>query len=146
MTKQEMLHLRLAGLGYTDIAARAGVSRQRVQQLLSPPVAVRNLVVNRAQGLCQSCGLLVGKSGHVHHIGSTNGDSYNDAENLQLLCVRCHGRVHPAIFPNGTVPASAAARMLGVCLSTIHKRIQRGALPAYRTAGGDYRIKREDVK
>lgn len=94
MNKLEMLHLRLEGLTYQEIAVRAGISRQRVQQLLSPPTAVRNYVVEKYGGKCKSCGIYVGTSGHVHHTDSSVLEDYNDMDNLELLCLGCHRRAH----------------------------------------------------
>ena len=96
MGKGDLLELRLQGLTYQAIAERAGVSRQRIQQLLEPPKAVRSAVVAAAGGLCQECGVGIGESGHVHHKGTTasNGDDYNDYANLVLLCVSCHILAH----------------------------------------------------
>lgn len=88
------LELRLAGLTYAQIGEELSISRQRVQQLVAPPPAIRRLVVQRAKSACQRCGLRVGESGHVHHIGSTDGDTFNDVDNLELLCIPCHHRSH----------------------------------------------------
>jgi len=95
VSKHAMLIMRLDGYTYQEIANKAGVSRQRVQQLLSPPQVIRNIAYKRASGRCQSCGVLVGKSGHVHHMGSNGGEEdYNDVDNLQLLCLSCHRKIH----------------------------------------------------
>jgi len=88
-----MLLLRLNGFTYNDIAHKAGVSRQRVQQILSPPKNIKDLVVNRANGKCEGCGIRVGHSGHIHHINNEDED-YNDTDNLQLLCISCHRKAH----------------------------------------------------
>ena len=93
MNKKEMLHLKLEGRTYQYIANRAGVSRQRIQQILSPPKLVRDIVVSKYNGYCSKCGLFVGKSGHVHH-NSDNDEDYDDIENLELLCLSCHRRAH----------------------------------------------------
>lgn len=85
--------MRLAGFTYAQIAKKVGISRQRVQQLLSPPKAIRDYVVRKYNGLCQDCGLIVGKSGHVHHQNG-NSEDYNDIENLILLCISCHRKRH----------------------------------------------------
>ena len=95
MTKQEMLYLKLQGQTYRAIGKLAGISRQRVQQLLAPPRAIREIVVKRVNGLCQRCQLYVGKSGHVHHKGSTTEEDFNDLDNLELLCPSCHRNEHP---------------------------------------------------
>jgi len=93
MDKKKLLELRLKGMTYQAIANEVGVSRQRIQQLLSPPEAVRVYVVNKYHGCCKECGLLVGNTGHIHHIGG-NEENYNDIENLELLCMSCHRVKH----------------------------------------------------
>jgi DNA-binding transcriptional regulator YiaG len=91
-----MMQLRLAGLSYAKIAKRAGISPQRVQQILSPPPAVMRFVRDRAQQICESCGLDIHDAGHVHHKGckGLQADTYQDIENLQYLCVSCHTIAH----------------------------------------------------
>lgn len=90
------LALRLEGLTFAEIGAKLDLSRQRIQQMLSPPKAVRDFVVERAMGKCQRCGVLVGKAGHVHHRKSSEVDAgaYNDQGNLRLLCPSCHRSEH----------------------------------------------------
>ena len=93
MNKEEMLRLRLEGETYQSIADKAGVSRQRIQQVISPPKAIRDYIIAKYDGMCAKCGLIVGKPGHVHHnIG--NGENYNDIDNLELLCISCHRVAH----------------------------------------------------
>lgn len=93
MNTKEMLDLRLQGMTYAQIGERAGVSRQYIQHLLSPPSSIRKFVIEKYEGKCNDCGLIVGISGHVHHAGD-EVDTYNDIPNLQLLCVACHRAVH----------------------------------------------------
>ena len=93
LSQKEMLLMRLEGEPYQSIADKAGISRQRIQQILSPPPAIRRSVVAKAKGKCEHCGIKVGSSGHVHHIGN-EGENYQDIENLQLLCPSCHRKVH----------------------------------------------------
>lgn len=90
----QAFELRLAGYTYGQIAAQLGVTRQRIQALLSPPKVVRDEVVQRAGGICEKCGLIVGKSGHVHHQGNNGREDYNDLPNLHLLCITCHRAIH----------------------------------------------------
>jgi len=94
MNKLEMVKLRLDGYTYAQIAKKAGVSRQRIHQIIAPPKAIREYVVNKYHGYCKDCGLYVGKSGHVHHEYSTTGDDYSDVEHLILLCISCHRKRH----------------------------------------------------
>ena len=94
--RERALRLRLEGHSYRQIGEALNISRQRAQQITSPPKAIRHHVVTQANGACQSCGIYVGNSGHVHHqtsIGGT-GDNYNDIANLILLCPRCHLVAH----------------------------------------------------
>lgn len=94
MTSSEMLKMRLEGNTYQQIANKAGVSRQYIQEVLSPPRDVREYVLNKYQGKCDCCGVLVGRSGHIHHRNVNNGENYQDIDNLRLLCVSCHLRQH----------------------------------------------------
>ncbi len=94
MDKKEMLMLRLEGRTYKYIADKAGVTRQRIQQVISPPPAIRDYIVRKYNGYCMVCGIHVGLSGHVHHLGSNNGEDYNDIDNLELLCLSCHRTKH----------------------------------------------------
>lgn len=91
--KKEMLNRRLEGRAYQEIADEFNISRQRVQQILSPPKAIRDFVIKQAEGKCEACGLLVGRSGHIHHENGGDED-YNDIANLHLLCPSCHRNRH----------------------------------------------------
>lgn len=88
-----MLRLKLEGHTYQYIATEAGVSRQRIQQLLSPPVAIRNQVIKKHHGKCANCGLLVGIKGDIHHKGAEE-ETYDDLMSLELLCKSCHRIEH----------------------------------------------------
>jgi len=91
--KQKMMKLRLDGMTYRQIGDKFGVSRQRVQDLLAPPAAIRRLVIKRDEGKCQECGILTGAGGDIHH-DNGNGEDYNNIEKLRLLCHSCHRRIH----------------------------------------------------
>src|SRR3989304_3484970 len=96
--RAESLRLRLHGLTYAEIAKRLGISRQRVQQLTSPPAYIRGKVIEKAGGKCEDCGHS-GRDFHVHHVECTGMayELYNDLDNLRLLCPSCHRYAHP--FP-----------------------------------------------
>jgi len=94
MDKKEMIKLRLDGFTYSEIGRRAGVSRQRIQQIISPPKAIRDFVIRKYNGHCMRCGLYVGKGGHIHHEPPNEEEDYNDIEKLQLLCISCHRKIH----------------------------------------------------
>ena len=92
----DALLLRLEGFTYARIARRLKISRQRIQQLLSPPPEVQFRVSMKARGNCEKCGVFLGSRGHVHHksaVGKTPED-YQDENNLQYLCISCHRRTH----------------------------------------------------
>ena len=89
-----MLQLRLEGHTYTHIAQQARLSRQRIQQILSPPKKIRDIVVNAYQGKCAACGLYVGNAGDVHHENINGVENYEDLPNLRLLCKSCHRKAH----------------------------------------------------
>lgn len=95
-----MLIKRLDGLSYREIAEEAGVSRQRVQQMLSPPKEVSLYVHAKFSGRCADCGVQAkGANGHVHHRSTeTEVDEYNDLDNLELLCPGCHRTKHAALI------------------------------------------------
>lgn len=46
----ELLSMKLDGMTYAAIAEAAGISRQRVQQLLAPPSSTRDSVVQGMSG------------------------------------------------------------------------------------------------
>jgi len=97
MVYEQAFKLRLAGYSYAEIGKKMTVSRQRIQQLLSPPARIRDRVITSAQGKCQGCDLFVGSNGHIHHKGIKRietQDDYNKINNLVLLCISCHSRAH----------------------------------------------------
>lgn len=99
--RKEILGKRLDGMTYEAIGKEIGLSRQRVQQIISPGKYIRNWVISQAQGKCQKCGILVGRAGHVHHIGNSE-ENYNCIDNLQLLCLHCHHAAHHAAYSTET--------------------------------------------
>ena len=88
------MDLKLQGWSYGRIAKDAGVSRQRVQQILSPPKAIRGLVAKRADYRCETCAAPLGHSGHVHHAAGDNPQHYEEIDQLQYLCQTCHWHAH----------------------------------------------------
>lgn len=58
--------------------------------------SLRNFVRERDHGVCQICGVEVTKRGktmgHIHHIDGHK--DHNDLDNLILLCLNCHIKVH----------------------------------------------------
>ncbi len=136
IAREDALKLRLDGQTYRQIGTALGVSRQRIQQILSPPTAVRNMVVERAGGLCQDCGVGVGYSGHVHHKYGAE-ENYNDLFNLQLLCLSCHRKAHPSLRTNtlesrrklrrATMPEVPLGKHL-TCKALLKKGVRRGEI------------------
>lgn len=95
---REALMLLCHGFTYGAIGSFFGLSRQRIQQALSPPPHVRRTLLRRTEGYCEGCRASIGTPGHVHHI-SNQGDSYNSIANLRLLCASCHSKEHPSSLP-----------------------------------------------
>lgn len=87
----DIVELLAAGLSYTKIAEIEAITRQRVQQLVKPPVNIINLIRERAACLCETCHAATGS--HLHH-KSWVKDTYNNPENLLLLCRECHQHLH----------------------------------------------------
>lgn len=92
---QQAQELYLQGKSYREIGDALGVTRQRAQQMIRPPIGIYRLVQQRAKGCCQVCGISV-RSGHVHHVGAIGRtlDDLNDIENLKYLCPTCHREEH----------------------------------------------------
>jgi len=111
-----MLELRLQGTTYGQIGKMAGVSRQNIQHLLSPPSSIRKFVIEKYEGKCNRCGLIVGISGHVHHSGD-EVDTYNDITNLELLCMACHRAAH-----NGERKPTVEEIQRNDTILSLHKR------------------------
>jgi hypothetical protein len=144
MDKKELLKMRLDGMTYREIGLKAGISPQRVQQLLSPPAPIRSFVVAKYKGRCNRCGVLVGRSGHIHHEGDLNTENYNDIENLELLCIACHRGAHkidwtsPMVRLKPSYRSGEAARLIGIAHSTLRKYVQGGHWKPTAILGGQY--------
>ena len=93
VTKEKMIEMKLNGNTYSQIAKELNISRQRVQQIISPPKELRDYIVKKYSGLCAKCGIQVNRAGHIHHTSSTD-ENYNDIDNLILLCLSCHRAEH----------------------------------------------------
>lgn len=94
----EIVALYEGGMGYSEIAARFKVSRQRVYQIVrdcSAPewARISAFIKVRDRNVCGNCRErfddLV-----VHHIDQD--PTNNHAKNLISLCEPCHGRYHAA--------------------------------------------------
>ena len=130
----QILQMRLDGMSYFAIGKELGISRQRVQQLISPPTYIKNLIVGKAQGKCQLCGIFVSLSGDVHHIGN-NGENYNDVDNLQLLCKSCHRIAHSEDPRNRQIIIRRVQKTGYVCLRCGHITVPRKSEPPRRCGG-----------
>lgn len=126
-----ILRLRCAGLSNAAIADRLGVSRQRIAQRLAPRVAIRCIVVERARGQCEHCGLHVGRTGWIYHRTSRGMtcDQYNDLDNLGLLCRPCHRRARRTrsaeLPPESPVIAPSKASALRLGEQIVRRRQER---------------------
>ena len=93
MDKDLALRMKRNGMTYQQIGDYFKVSRQRVQQAISPPFAVKLALIRRSGNKCQDCGIFLGGHGDIHHEGGSDCD-YNDIDNLVHLCTSCHVRRH----------------------------------------------------
>lgn len=91
--RQSIISMRLEGMTYSAISKKLGISRQRVEQIASPPTDILAALRERAGGRCEICGLYIGKAGHAHHKGK-DSETYEDINELQYLCISCHRRCH----------------------------------------------------
>lgn len=87
-TRQRALGMWLTGMTFTDIAKEMGVSRQWVQEMLTPPPALRKATYARAQGKCQVCGMHLGRNAHYH--SEPTGPIEDFSKPLVMLCCACH--------------------------------------------------------
>ena len=124
LTQEQMLVMLLQGHTYAQVAAVSGVSRQRVQQILSPPAPVHAFVIAKYFGVCADCGIFVGRTGHVHHDGSSLLDDYNDINGLVLLCRSCHRKRHSGCLSD--LPSSEKSVMLVGDTITVFKCLRCG--------------------
>ncbi len=90
--REQALEGLIAGKTYSEIGDNLGISRQRVQQLVSVPDNLREQIEEHYKGLCMLCGREVKGNGHIHHIRPKI--RFNSIENLELLCISCHRIVH----------------------------------------------------
>ena len=94
MQKEELIKMRLDGYTYKQIGDKYDVSRQRIQQIISPPKSTRDIIVEKFDGRCKDCGIYVGWGGDIHHNNLSYYEDYNDIGNLTLLCKSCHRGTH----------------------------------------------------
>jgi predicted transcriptional regulator len=83
--KNKILQLKQLGASYKQIAKELGVSRQRVQQLISP--SENDATKIRSNGICEECGKKTTQL-HIHHI------SYWPEQKTKNLCASCHRNAH----------------------------------------------------
>jgi hypothetical protein len=119
----------IQGKTYRDIGKEFGISGQRVQQIVRPPLAVYNAVKENAKDRCQDCGAFV-RRGHVHHLGKR--EDFNDLKNLVYLCPSCHSHAHNNLykvihFRNGRELKNAEriAKSEGLTLEVFIRRLLR---------------------
>ena len=102
LSREEMLDLRIDGNSFQRIADEAGVTRQAVSLILTPPVDIRDSIYHRHDDRCAHCGLRVitrtegttkNVAGQLHN--TRGGDlNWNTPETLILLCASCHRIEH----------------------------------------------------
>ena len=92
MSIEDMITEKANGKSYSEIGKLCGVSRQRIQQSLSPPLLLRERIIKKNNGKCELCGAYVGNHGSMHHKQYVY--DLNAPDNLQYLCNVCHVRLH----------------------------------------------------
>ena len=104
MKRTKQIHdLYASGMSYSAIGRRFGISPQRVQQLVRPPVQVVNMLRARAKNRCEWCEIPL-RSGHVHHVvkvGHFTKDR-SSLDKLLYLCATCHREAHTGPRPANT--------------------------------------------
>lgn len=89
--RNAILRLYASGLTYQKIADQMGLTRQRIQQIVRPPIQVIVLLRKRANDCCERCGVQLTKySGHVHHVRKDVTGTITDLNLLRYLCRGCH--------------------------------------------------------
>jgi len=91
-TNLELLEAKISGKSYAEIARDAGVSHQRIQQILSPSPVIRKYILKKYHNRCAKCGVLLLRLGHIHHKEMI--EDFQNIENLELLCNSCHTKTH----------------------------------------------------
>jgi hypothetical protein len=76
--------LKDSGMTYAAIAVEMGVTRQRVQNLVSPTDKEKREIIKGAGGKCSRC--RSSEKLHIHH------NDYSDDPEIEVLCVACHRR------------------------------------------------------
>jgi len=89
---EKLARLKRQGLTYAEIGELYHMSRQRVQQIVSPPPEIANEVRRRSNSKCENCKIEL-QDGDIHH-KSWDVAQPNALENLQYLCVACHMLLH----------------------------------------------------
>ncbi|TVL96978.1 MAG: hypothetical protein CV087_22995 [Candidatus Brocadia sp. WS118] len=83
-------------LAYLKCRTKKGTVRKT---RLSLATKLKRYVLSRSNGICEYCGVNVGK--HIHHI---NGKPHeNDKDNLMLLCQTCHIFIHKEMLKDNTI-------------------------------------------
>lgn len=97
----QCVDLRLQGLNHAEIASRVGKTRARISQILSPKPAIREAVLDRADGRCERCGEHLNTYARQvldYHPADDEqveyGRAYSDPKRVIVLCAPCHRKAH----------------------------------------------------
>lgn len=55
---------------------------------------IRLYLLTKANGKCQHCGLVIVDKFHIHHKIKYIDGGTDKLDNLEVLCVSCHGKTH----------------------------------------------------
>lgn len=149
------LELRTKGLTYSEIGGQLGISRQRVQQIVSPSLGIFDVVKRLANGRCADCGVELGR-GHIHHIKNEDiePDLYNHPDNLAYLCAACHRsprrQAEHGMICNPKPPRSKRPKPDGTIVCPVHGPINcpkcSGSQGGYSTSEAKSAAARENGK
>lgn len=93
----QMLRARQEGLSYAAIGRVHDISRQRVQQLLSKIYnGYQEVIRQRANDCCEVCRRSEVDNGRElsHHHKELIVEGYNKPDNILLVCIPCHRKLH----------------------------------------------------
>jgi hypothetical protein len=104
------------GRTYAEIGRAFGISRQRVQQIVRPPIQVLDALKRRSGNKCERCRicLRVGDA-HVHHIDREVTGGFKDLKRVRLLCRSCHKIEDNMLEPHKNIAKRADDSTLGPC-------------------------------
>lgn len=153
--KAKIMEAFASGKTYSQIGQEFGITRQRVQQIIRPPIQVLDALRRRANNACERCKipLRLGQ-GHTHHVNRDVVGKFSDIEKLRYLCPSCHrfeetpDQIDQIIPPcvisdverDGYLSISAFAKRTRKFPSYVYSMIYAGKIEAKRDQFGKWCI------